>query len=178
MTKWSYMKLLGIDYGDKRIGLAIGDSTTKIAVPFLILENENKKQVLTELQKVIKEENVEQIVVGFPYTAKEKNAGFDSAPLGLNSGRRQPLPDSRFQIPDSKMTELREEDLENEQGQKVLQFVKYLKEQLDVPVVMHDERLSTREADNLIRGHGDLKENDDVAAMVILQAFLDANFNN
>lgn len=160
------MKLLGLDYGDKRIGLAIGDSETKTAVPFLVLENKGRKSVVDELQNIVREESVDRVVVGFPYTAVGKIADFRFSILDCKTTK------TNVDV-DGEEATLQNENLKNGQGQKVSRFIGYLKENLSVPVVMHDERLSTREADNLLKGHGDLKKNDDVAAMVILQGYLD-----
>lgn len=51
---------LGVDWGEKRIGLAIGDSETKIASPFGIAKNVN------EIAKIIKSEGIDVLVVGKP----------------------------------------------------------------------------------------------------------------
>jgi len=66
------MKYLGIDYGEKRIGLALGDDGTKIATPFLVLENKGIDKVLLELVNIFDNENIEYIVVGVPYSLKER----------------------------------------------------------------------------------------------------------
>jgi putative Holliday junction resolvase len=62
------MKFLGIDYGEKRIGLAIGDDEIKIASPFGILENKNKDFVLGGIKEICLEEDIGGIVVGLPLT--------------------------------------------------------------------------------------------------------------
>lgn len=56
------MKYLGIDFGKKKIGLATGSSETKIASPFLILEN--KKGWFGLLKDIINEEDIDEIVIG------------------------------------------------------------------------------------------------------------------
>lgn len=56
-------KLLGIDYGDKRIGLAIAELGS-IAVPLKVLEN--NKDLFKNLQEIISQENIDEIVVGLP----------------------------------------------------------------------------------------------------------------
>ncbi len=58
-------KFLGIDYGDKNIGLALG-SLGSIAVPYKILLNTGLEQVLSALEKIIKEENITGLVIGLP----------------------------------------------------------------------------------------------------------------
>ncbi|MDA3802784.1 MAG: Holliday junction resolvase RuvX [Patescibacteria group bacterium] len=52
--------LLGIDWGEKRIGIATGDSDTCLALPFKTVAT------LSELKGVIKEEETEIIVLGSP----------------------------------------------------------------------------------------------------------------
>ena len=67
------MNFLGIDYGEKRVGLATGNDETKIASPFLILENKGQDFLLEEIKNICEKENVEKIVVGMPLTmASEK----------------------------------------------------------------------------------------------------------
>lgn len=60
------MKILGIDYGQKHIGLAIADEEVKIAHPYLVLENKSQNFILNELNKIIEREKVKKIVVGRP----------------------------------------------------------------------------------------------------------------
>ncbi len=55
-----YIKYLGIDWGKKRIGLSVGDSETKIAIPFRVVNN------LEELLDIIKKEEIDELVVGLP----------------------------------------------------------------------------------------------------------------
>jgi len=62
------MNLLGIDYGKKRIGLAIGESETKIASPLGIVENKNWDFVLEKIKKICRAEEVGKVVVGVPIT--------------------------------------------------------------------------------------------------------------
>ncbi len=58
--------ILGIDYGEKRIGLALADLEAGIATPYLTLENKGWQEVYRELQKIMSQEDVENIVVGLP----------------------------------------------------------------------------------------------------------------
>jgi len=59
-------KYLGIDWGEKRIGLALGDSVTKTATPFKVVAS------LGEVLKVIAEEGIDVLVVGEPKTLSNK----------------------------------------------------------------------------------------------------------
>jgi len=65
------MKYLGIDYGEKRMGLALGDDEIKIATPFLVLENKGLDKVLPELVEIFEQEGIRQIVVGVPYSLRQ-----------------------------------------------------------------------------------------------------------
>lgn len=60
------MRLLGIDYGDRRIGLAISDELGLMAHGLPTLMNESDEQVLKHLEKIIADREVAGIVVGLP----------------------------------------------------------------------------------------------------------------
>lgn len=60
------MKILGIDFGGKHIGLAKGDDQNKIALPFLSLENNGLNKLINEIKEIVKNENIEEIIVGLP----------------------------------------------------------------------------------------------------------------
>jgi len=56
--------ILGIDYGDKRIGLALSDPEEKLAHRFFTLIN--SPEVISDLGKIIRDEKVEKIAIGLP----------------------------------------------------------------------------------------------------------------
>ena len=60
-------KILGIDFGKKRIGLAITDSQKIIASPLETIEN---KEIFNFLEVFLKNEEIEAIVLGDPKTNK------------------------------------------------------------------------------------------------------------
>lgn len=63
------MKLLGIDYGTKHIGLATSNNTGTICWPFLVIQNDAK--TIQSIKKTIQEERIEKVVVGLPEYNKE-----------------------------------------------------------------------------------------------------------
>jgi putative holliday junction resolvase len=65
------MRLLGIDYGDKNIGLALGD-LGGIALPYKILDNQGEDFVVSQLKEIVTAENIEVIVVGLPHSLSGK----------------------------------------------------------------------------------------------------------
>ena len=62
------MKIMGMDIGDKRIGIALTDREKKLSIPHAIIEND--KDFPINLSKILDEENIEKIIVGMPYTLK------------------------------------------------------------------------------------------------------------
>lgn len=60
------MIILSIDYGTKRIGIAKGDTESCIARPFGFIENKNDEFVFNELSKIIKDEWINEILIGVP----------------------------------------------------------------------------------------------------------------
>jgi len=62
------MRILGLDIGDKRIGVAITDKSETIAKPLKVINNDDR--VIDELNNLIKDYNVKKMVVGIPYTLR------------------------------------------------------------------------------------------------------------
>jgi len=60
------MKVLAVDFGSKRIGLAVGNSQTRVATPLGQIAAKNRRYVLEEIMKRAGEFEIEQIVVGYP----------------------------------------------------------------------------------------------------------------
>ena len=59
-------RLLGLDLGSKRIGVAISDDLLSIATPFKTINKESTIQFIDELNLIIKENNIKGIIVGNP----------------------------------------------------------------------------------------------------------------
>lgn len=55
-------RFLGIDYGAKRIGLAVSDERRVLAFPKIILDN--NENALAKLKEIIKTENISELVIG------------------------------------------------------------------------------------------------------------------
>lgn len=60
------MKALGIDFGEKRIGLAVSDSEGHYAMPWKTLTRRNDQQAIEELRALAAEESIDLIVAGDP----------------------------------------------------------------------------------------------------------------
>jgi putative holliday junction resolvase len=133
-------RILGLDVGDRRIGVALSDELCLTAQPLLTCQRRNLRDDLRFLHRQIRRYACTEIVVGHP--------------LYL-SGDRSP------------------------QARKAEAFAEALAAETGLPVTLWDERLSTTEAHRHLdaAGHQPGRRRDvidQVAAVLILQSFLDS----
>ena len=64
------MKVLALDYGRARTGIAVSDPTGTIARPVGVVERARTEQGLARLAELIAEHEVERVVVGLPLTLR------------------------------------------------------------------------------------------------------------
>lgn len=131
-------RVLGLDLGEARIGVAISDDARRVAVPIGTVRTGAPADVKA-IAAIVRDQAVTEIVVGLP--------------LHL-SGRA------------------------GEAAEHARTFAQVLREALGVPVSLQDERLSTVQAERglaaaRVRGRERRRVVDQIAATVILQAFLD-----
>lgn len=138
------MRILGLDLGDKRIGVAISDPLGLIAQGLDNIEAGSKSDILKKVCDVVDFYKVGKVVIGLP-----KNM---DGSIGI-------------------------------QGEKALCFGDEFKRCFNGEIAYYDERLTTRAAnavlleDNLKRKDRK-KKIDKVAAVLILQGYLDSKNNN
>jgi putative Holliday junction resolvase len=133
-------RVLGLDLGDVRIGVAISDPDGRLAVPLGTVHT-GAPTDLKAIAALVREHGVELVVVGLPLRM--------SGEVGSRAAHAE-------------------------------RFAEALRAVLDAPVVLHDERLSTVEAERVLReaGAGGRERRrvvDRSAATVILQSYLDAH---
>src|SRR3990167_2341144 len=58
------MRLLGIDYGTKRIGVALSDEKEKMAFAYGVIANHGAEKVSAEIKKICAENSVGKIILG------------------------------------------------------------------------------------------------------------------
>ena len=133
-------KYLGIDWGEKRIGLALGDRETKVATPHKTVSS------VDEVIKIVKEEKIDIVVVGKPLKMSDVRCRLPAGKAGMSD--------------------------------EFLDFLDLLKKKLDIPVETVDERLSSKAADALPGSKKEKAGRDEVAAMLILQNYLDRHNSN
>jgi putative holliday junction resolvase len=131
-------RVLGLDLGDVRIGVAISDDDRRMAVPLGTVQTGAPADLMA-IAKLVEEHAATAVVVGLPLSM---------------TGERGPA------------------------AVKADSFAGALRSFLPVPVELHDERLSTVEAERALRqagvdGRDRRKVVDRSAATVILQAWLD-----
>ncbi len=68
-------RYLGIDFGEKRVGVAITDPTRTIAQPLKTISYTSLKKLVTEIKTLLNEKQVVKVIVGLPLSMK----GSDSA---------------------------------------------------------------------------------------------------
>jgi putative Holliday junction resolvase len=132
-------RILGLDVGARRIGVAISDPLGITAQGLDTLHRKTKKYDLQHLNRVIREYDVQEIVVGLP---------------------------------------LRMSGAEGLQAEKIHAFVEDLRKRFKLPVHLWDERLTSAEANRLLR-ETDLSIEkrgqavDRMAAILILQGWME-----
>jgi putative Holliday junction resolvase len=141
LTSGQPHRLLGLDVGNRRIGMAVSDLLGITAQGIDTLQRRNKRTDFQQLARVIRNYNVSEIVVGLPL----RLSGADSA-----------------------------------QTEKVQAFADELRAKFQIPVHMWDERLTSVQANRLMREADVSIEKraasvDRMAAILILQSFMDAH---
>jgi putative Holliday junction resolvase len=131
------MRILGLDLGERRIGVALSDPSGWLASPLTVLRCRSREADLTAIAQLVDQHGVERVIVGYPRS------------LDGTVGR---------------------------QAQRVETIVAQIRTELQVPVILWDERLSTAQAERLIHEAGKRVRRDRIdaaAAAVILQSYLD-----
>jgi putative Holliday junction resolvase len=133
-------RILAVDYGEKRIGLAVSDELGITASPLMTLVRRSDDETVRQIAQLASKLRVTQIVVGLP-----------------------------------RRTDAQEGEMER----KVKAFAEKLRQAISVPVVLFDERFTTRIAEQVLL-EADLSRRkrkqvrDRLAAVILLQSFLEA----
>ncbi|GAA0457191.1 Holliday junction resolvase RuvX [Alkalibacillus silvisoli] len=137
------MKTLGLDVGEKTIGVAVSDALQFTAQGIKTIHwNEDDYSTIHEsFEQLIKEHEISKIVVGLP---KNMNGTI------------------------------------GERGEASERFASYLEKKFSLPVVLWDERLTTMAAERVLLDADISRKKrkkviDKMAAMMILQSYLDSN---
>ena len=72
MDKNGLSRILGLDYGERRIGLALSDPLGIIAKPLAVIDRQKTADHISKISEIISERKITSIVVGLPLTLKGK----------------------------------------------------------------------------------------------------------
>lgn len=132
-------RLLGLDFGSRRIGVAISDPLGITARHLATVRRRGDEQDIDAIAEAAKGHDIDTVIVGLPL-----------------------LPDGQ----------------EGVQAKKARAFAEKLRERLDLPIAMWDERLTTAQAERHLIASGVRREKrrevrDSLSAVIILQSVLD-----
>ena len=60
------MRILGVDVGERRVGIAISDEAARFAVPHSVLDDRDVKRSTAATAQIVREEAVGKVIVGLP----------------------------------------------------------------------------------------------------------------
>jgi putative holliday junction resolvase len=95
-------RILAIDYGEKRIGLALTDPMQIIAKPYQTVQFQSKAILVTTLLQIIKEQDVSLVILGLPWGSEgqETKKTLEVKKFGIYLESQLPVPmefwDERF----------------------------------------------------------------------------------
>jgi len=134
------MRILGVDFGDKNIGLAVSDKLLITAQALGSYRVKNEEEDKKYFKDLVSKYEIEEIVIGLPL-------------------RMDGTPGTRVQ--------------------KTQKFASWLENVLKLPIVLWDERLTTKQALNIlnqqkISGKKKKKLKDQISAAIILSVYLES----
>ena len=104
-------KILGLDYGRNKIGIAFADAQARLAQPYGTMDRINQNEDMRRLRELARDAHVKQIVVGLP---------------------------------------LRLDGTHGDMADEATRFAERLRKQINLPVEMVDERLTSWEAERIL----------------------------
>ena len=79
-------RLIGIDPGKKRIGIAISDENKKVATPYTTIVKKDYSSFLAQIKKIVQENGIKGIVIGHPINmdGSSGSSAQSAKDLGIN----------------------------------------------------------------------------------------------
>lgn len=130
------MRALGIDYGEKRVGIALSDPMQILASPKTIIKHDDNDQVvIDEVMRIIESDKVSKIILGLPLNMNG-SIGFQAERVQLFASRLREHTDVTIIFED-----------ERESSKKVKEAMKAIKSK--------DERIDDRAAAIILQNYLD-----------------------
>ena len=63
------MRLMALDVGDRRVGVAVSDTTGMLATPLVVIRRKSKAEDFCRIARLVREQGVEGMVIGHPLNA-------------------------------------------------------------------------------------------------------------
>lgn len=130
------MTILGIDVGGERLGVAIGDSETRLASPWGVVAARPEAKAFATLTDLIQKEQVGKVVIGLPFLLAKREQS-------------------------------------TTQQEVIRAWADRFHDTCNVDIVFEDETLSSALATTWQHEQGGKSKRDDLAALAILQSYLD-----
>lgn len=132
------MNILGIDYGLKSVGFAVGEQITNSCSTYFSKKFKNRKELVEKIKNLISEWDISAIVIGLP---------------------------------------LNMDNSESEMSLEIRNFSKKLEKDINIKINFVDEKLTTYEAKQIMKGLNKNKQyieknNHGLAAKLILDSFM------
>lgn len=88
------MRIMGLDVGDKRIGVAVSDESRRVALPLVVVTHKDLESDLKEIGELAEKHAVSEIVVGIPLSLSGKMGPQAQKVLNFFEalGKRQKIP--------------------------------------------------------------------------------------
>lgn len=133
-------RILGLDYGEKRLGFAVSDEMEILATPLSVEHCKSEAEALAIVRRMCDQTKASQLVVGLPLNMDGSHGA---------------------------------------QAQRVEKVAEKLRAILKIPIVLWDERLSSRAAERAmtqcgVKARDQRGKLDKLAAQLMLQCYLDA----
>jgi len=125
--------LLGLDIGERYVGVAVADTGLAIAIPREAWIVNNNEEIINNVKKVIASDDIVSVVVGLP--------------VGMKGN-------------------------ETDQTTYTREIAEKIKQECKIPVIVYDERLTSKLADSLTRGMNAGTKAHSIAAQKLLEDYL------
>jgi len=155
-------RIMGLDIGDKRIGVAVSDPTQTLATPLKTIVRKDDESAVLEITALIKQHDIGRLVIGLPYLL-DGSLGEQAQKVMEFSAKISGQTAVETVMQDERLTSVTAGQKLREGGKKRSRLIR----EIDAAATGRKLREARKKRERL------RKEIDAAAATVILQAYLD-----